>query len=194
MKMPKRIAALLISLVMVFSLFACENKKADNGTVTTQPAATENKAASSIQAETVRNRLKAVTETDAEAYVATMAASEKQYYSFDPSTTLEFKIEHMLTEHLGKLEEAYGKNIKVEMSDVQLSEMPDINVTAIKDIYGFDESLSGFEIEEFSNVSFSITVKGDKAEDCGAGEAYLIKENGNWKITGIIFKELDVIA
>lgn len=176
MKTFKRLFSLLLALMMAFTLFGCDGEKG---------AEEEKENGKELIANTPEELIglyyEAVAETDIEKGVAVLNAGVLSYYSKgDKDMNKELTAE--LKEELRKYEEDYGENIRFEYTVTDKFSMPEEYMAKIVETYTDSYNLDTSGIEEGVVVEFELTVKSDTVQNSGTGRAYVIKENGQWKV------------
>lgn len=176
MKTLKKLFALLLALMMSLTLFACDNKKSDDDD-------DDGGKSSSVSTpeDALKTYYKSIENADEEANIKIMPEFKKSYYG----SNLEAEVAEELEDVLYDLEDDYGDNVNIEITNLETKEMRNKEFKSIKDIYENDEDLEDIKIEEGSKVKFDITIKGEDDSDEGDGVALLFKENGKWKVFSV---------
>lgn len=178
MKTFKRLFALLLALMMTLTLFACDSKGSGDGD---DGAENDGPIVANTPEELIALYYSAVEETDIEKGIAVLNEGVLSYYR-KAGKEMENNMKAELTEELAKYEEDYGENIKFEFSVTEQFDMPEEKMADIIEAYTDSYNIDASGIEKGIVVKFDITVKGDRYENDGTGTAYIIKENGQWKI------------
>lgn len=134
----------------------------------------------------LKDYFKALEKTDVDGYVDLMPEQNKSYYD-DDEDTLEDLVEVILKERLDDYEEDYGNNVKIKIKVTKKEDMTNIFLKEIKEDYKNDDDLKDIEIKAGAEIDFDITIKGKDDEADGDGTAYLIKEDGKWKVYTVEF-------
>lgn len=137
----------------------------------------------------VKKYFKAYEKTNVEKYIDLMPEAEKLDYKDDEDTSIEDEVEEELKDTLDYYEDEYGKNVKFKIKITEVDDMSNKKLKTIKELYKEIEDLDNVDIEEGKEVDFDITIKGKDDDDDGDGTAYLIKEDGKWKVYNV---ELDI--
>lgn len=177
MKTFKRISALLLALMMALTLFGCDGGKSKD-----DDDDKKSKKSSSSSAEgAVKKYFKAIEETDVDTYIDLMPSTQKHFYKKYYSNTIETQAESELEQYLEDMEAYYGEDLKLTVSDMEVTDMTEDELEEIKDDYarngGGEEN-----VEDGVKIEFDLDAEGDKGEGNGHGEANVIKEDGKWKI------------
>lgn len=178
MEKLKRIFALSLTLMMAVTFFACNSKESDEDD--------NGKADKSISVnapeDAVKAYYKAIEKEDADSYIELMPEINKADYE---KSELEEEIEFGLSELIKFYEEDYGDDIKFEVAIVKVKDLSNKKVKAIKEQYEENYDFVDVEIDEAKDIDYEITIKGSDDELTGEGTAYVIKENGEWKVYSV---------
>lgn len=124
----------------------------------------------------------AIENQNVQKYIAVMPEGEKQIYDIVEGTELEEEVEDKLKDTIESLEEKYGDKIKISLKITKVDDMTSKELKVIKSAYKLDEDLELIEIEEGVEIDFDIEYKGEDDSESGDGVAYVIKEDGKWKV------------
>lgn len=184
MKMFKRISALILTLIMAFTLFACDSKETDDNDEKSSKSISTNSPEGALKA-----YFKAFETTDTDTYIDLMPELKQAIYNLDENNSIEEEVEEDLKNTLDYYEDEYGKNVKFSLNNIESEEMSGKKLKTIQEAYANDSDLNDIEIEEGAEVDFELSIEGDDGSDKGDGTAYVIKENGKWKVYNL---DLDI--
>lgn len=176
MKTFKRIFALLLALAMAFTFFACDNKKSDDD----DDDGGESSKISTAE-DALKTYYKSIENADEEDNIKIMPEFKKSYYG----SNLEAEVAEELEDVLYDLEDDYGDDVKIEITNLKTKELKNKELKSIKSIYENDSDLEDIEIGEGSKISYDIKIEGEDDFDEGDGEAVLFKEDGKWKVYSV---------
>lgn len=185
----KRFLALILVLMMAFTLFACNSEKSgeDNGGKDSTASAAEkadgdDDFASNGAAQAVKSYFSSIENIDTAAFIALMPAFDKQLYDSVSDTEFESEIKDSLYAKLARFEADCGSGIKFEIKVTAVGGVTEKVLDSMEELYAQDENLNSTEIGEGAEIEFEINVNGSDGKITGSGVAHVIQENGEWKI------------
>ena len=124
----------------------------------------------------------AVEKENVNKYISLMTEGEKKLYNVIDEDALEIEIEDELKNRMDNLEDKYGKKVKFKIKVTDKDEMTTKSLNVIRDAYKLSADLAEVEIKKGIELEFDIVIKGKDEKVEGEGTAYVIKEDGKWKI------------
>ncbi len=137
----------------------------------------------------LKKYFKAVENESVKKYISLMTEGEKMLYNIVDEDDLEIEIEDELKNRMDNLEDQYGKNVSFKIKVTDKDDMTTKSLNLIRDAYSLNADLAEVEIKKGVELEFDIVVKGKDEKVEGEGSAYIIKEDGKWKIYEI---EIDI--
>ena len=135
---------------------------------------------------TVKKYFDAIEDQKVGKYTKVISQSEKLLYGLVGEEELEIEIEDDLRSRMDSLEELYGKNVRIKIKITDVDDMTTKALNVIRTDYSLSKDLEMIEIDEGVEVDFDIRYKGKDSHAEGDGTAYVIKEDGKWKIHEVI--------
>ncbi len=115
-------------------------------------------------------------------YISVMSEGEKKLYNILDEEALEIEIEDELKNRIDNLEDKYGKNVKFKIKVTDKDDMTTKELNIIRNTYALSVDLEEIEIKKGVEFDFEVTIKGKDEKAEGEGSAYVIKEDGKWKV------------
>ena len=115
-------------------------------------------------------------------YISVMSEGEKKLYNLTDEEALEIEIEDELKNRIDNLEDKYGKNVKIKIKVTDKDDMTTKALNVIRNTYALSVDLEEIEIKKGVELDFEVTIKGKDEKAEGEGSAYVIKEDGKWKV------------
>lgn len=123
----------------------------------------------------------AVEKENVKKYISVMTEGEKKLYNLIDDD-LEIEIEDELKNRMDNFEDKYGKNVSFKVKVVDSDEMTTKSLNVIRNTYSLSNDLAEVEIKKGVEIEFEIEIKGKEEKAEGEGTAYIIKEDGKWKV------------
>lgn len=130
----------------------------------------------------LKKYFKAVENESVKKYISVMSEGEKKLYNLIDDEALEIEIEDELKNRMDNLEDKYGKNVKFKVKITDSDDMTTKALNVIRNAYSLSNDLAEVEIKKGAEIEFEIVIKGKDEKAEGQGTAYVIKEDGKWKV------------
>ena len=129
----------------------------------------------------LKKYFKSVENESVKKYISVMTEGEKKLYNLIDDD-LEIEIEDELKNRMDNFEDKYGKNVKFKVKIVDSDDMTTKSLNVIRNTYSLSNDLAEIEIKKGVEIEFEIEIKGKEEKAEGEGTAYVIKEDGKWKV------------
>ncbi len=106
---------------------------------------------------------------------------------------IEDTLEDVLEAQIEKLEDDYGKNVKVKYKVIEKEKMDEDDLDDIKDTLKDSYGIAKKSVKKGLEVELEVTIKGKEDEDTQEIDLTLVKIGGNWYYTAI-FSQLKYYA
>lgn len=181
----KKFLSILLVGTMILSFAACEkaSKKSDDdksatGSVVVEDGKQTNTIKEEKPEDVVLRYFKSRKELDADAYRTVFTAE----YAQDLALESDEEIIQDHKEYIAYYEEVFGKGLELNVTINKVSPMGEDFLGELKEANRVENPHLNVELTEVVLVEYTVVFNADKEDTARDGRAYVVKENGEWKI------------